>query len=248
MAEPLPRSPDRPEPSEADYDAFCATVMASARGRWFLAEYARRHRKADTDTVLAALHRIEDLVRATPEASPVTRLRDELRALAALIREARRDLTAGGGTLSSVAKVMALLDLLEQRIEVALAPGDDRAPLPPPAEPASASPDMARSRLTVVAETAAPAAARIDPSVFPSAALLPALDPADAGPNVVVIARTSSRALGAPAPQPSALFPEPAPLATRLTPKAPDLPLKHGAAPFADVMALSEEERVALFS
>jgi len=148
MAEPLPRSTDGSEPTEADYDAFCATVVASARGRWFLAEYARRHRKADTDTVLAALHRIEDLVRAAPEASPVTRLRDELRALAALIREARRDLTAGGGALSSAAKAMALLDLLEQRIEFALAPGDDRAPLPPPhAEPAlAASPDMPRSR------------------------------------------------------------------------------------------------------
>jgi len=66
---------------------------------------------------------------------------------------------------------------------------------------------------------------------------LPALDPADAGPNVVVIARPQ----GAPAPPPSTLFPEPAPLATRPM-------LKHGAALFADVMALSEEERVALFS
>jgi hypothetical protein len=96
-----------------------------------------------------------------------------------------------------------------------------------------------------VAETAAPAAARVDPAAFPSAALLPALNAADAGPNVVVIARTSPRPPAVPAPRPSALFPEPPPLATR---PSPSLPPKTATARFADVMALSEEERVALFS
>ena len=48
---------------EADYDAICATVMESARGRWFLQEYARRNRNADTRVVLDAIERIEAVIR-----------------------------------------------------------------------------------------------------------------------------------------------------------------------------------------
>ncbi|MDZ5448351.1 hypothetical protein [Labrys sp. ZIDIC5] len=53
-----------PEPllSEEDYGAIEAAVMETARGRWFLAEYARRNRNADTDAVLAAIRRLERLV------------------------------------------------------------------------------------------------------------------------------------------------------------------------------------------
>ncbi len=214
MAEPLPQAQNSPQsPSEADYDAFCTTVMASARGRWFLAEYARRHRKADTDAVLSALHKIEDMVRTAPAAEPVARLRDELRALAAMVREARLDLTATGQSLSNAAKVMALLGLLEQRIEESLAPRDDRTPLPPPTEgagPVTAA-EPARGRLTVVAETPEPfaAPARVMPLLSPSAALLPSLDTADAGPNVVAIARTAVAARPqAATPVTGSLFPD----------------------------------------
>ena len=41
-------------PSEDDYQAFCAALSESARGRAFLAEYARRNRNADTEVLLAA--------------------------------------------------------------------------------------------------------------------------------------------------------------------------------------------------
>ena len=41
--------------SEADYEAIEAAVMETARGRWFLAEYARRNRNADTQVLLDAL-------------------------------------------------------------------------------------------------------------------------------------------------------------------------------------------------
>ena len=237
--QPVPQRPETPEPSEADYDAFCATVMGSARGRWFLAEYARRHRKADTDAVLSALHKIEDMVRAAPAAEPAARLRDELRALAAIVREARADL-GGGRALSSAAKIMALLGLLEQRIEESLAPRDDRTPLLPPAEAAATSAaEPARTHLTVVAETAQPAPSA--PS-SPSAALLPSLDPADAGPNVVAIVRTST--VRVPSSSTAGLFPDPAPRPQPALVPAPKAP----ADPFADIMALSEVEKIALFS
>jgi hypothetical protein len=47
-------------PAEADYDAVCAGIMASARGRWFLQEYARRNRHAEAE-LLAAAERLQDL-------------------------------------------------------------------------------------------------------------------------------------------------------------------------------------------
>jgi hypothetical protein len=43
----------------ADFDEIEAAVMETARGRWFLAEYARRNRSADTAAVLEALARLE---------------------------------------------------------------------------------------------------------------------------------------------------------------------------------------------
>jgi hypothetical protein len=46
-------------PPRADFDEIEAAVMETARGRWFLAEYARRHRTTDTGAVLQALARLE---------------------------------------------------------------------------------------------------------------------------------------------------------------------------------------------
>ncbi len=42
-----------------DYEAIEAAVMETERGRWFLAEFARRNRTADTAKVLAAVRRLE---------------------------------------------------------------------------------------------------------------------------------------------------------------------------------------------
>src|SRR6516162_5752780 len=46
-------------PSEADYDAIREAFMETSRGRWFLGEYAKRNRNADTAIVLDAVARIE---------------------------------------------------------------------------------------------------------------------------------------------------------------------------------------------
>ncbi|MGI9481903.1 MAG: hypothetical protein ACR2OR_06055 [Hyphomicrobiales bacterium] len=43
-----------------DYEAIEAAVMETARGRWFLKEYAHRNRTADTNMLLNAIGRIED--------------------------------------------------------------------------------------------------------------------------------------------------------------------------------------------
>lgn len=43
-----------------DYEAIEAAVMDTARGRWFLAEFARRNRTADTQLLLQAIERLEN--------------------------------------------------------------------------------------------------------------------------------------------------------------------------------------------
>src|ERR1700733_12644585 len=47
-------------PGEADYDAIREAFMETTRGRWFLGEYAKRNRNADTSMVLDAVARIEE--------------------------------------------------------------------------------------------------------------------------------------------------------------------------------------------
>jgi hypothetical protein len=79
-------------PSEDDFLALCAALSESARGRAFLAEYARRNRNADTEALLVAIGRIEARLRA--DASAVQRLRDDLRMLLIAIRLARPEIDA----------------------------------------------------------------------------------------------------------------------------------------------------------
>ena len=61
------------QPSEEDYDAISEAFMETSRGRWFLGEYAKRNRNADTRMVLDAVARIEQSLAAQkqPEPEPV---------------------------------------------------------------------------------------------------------------------------------------------------------------------------------
>jgi hypothetical protein len=52
-----------PPLSASDYEAIEAALLQTSRGRWFLAEYARRNRHADTGMLLGALERLENVVR-----------------------------------------------------------------------------------------------------------------------------------------------------------------------------------------
>ncbi len=54
-------------PSKMDFEAIHAALLASERGRSFLAEYARRNRHADTAQVLAAIDRLVAAAQADVE-------------------------------------------------------------------------------------------------------------------------------------------------------------------------------------
>jgi hypothetical protein len=56
-------------PGEEDYAAISEAFMETSRGRWFLTEYAKRNRNADTRMVLDAVARIEQSLAAQKEES-----------------------------------------------------------------------------------------------------------------------------------------------------------------------------------
>jgi len=80
--------------SEADYGAIEAAVMETVRGRWFLAEYARRNRHADTLMLIAALDRIEAAVRGEGSVDSVDRIRFDLVDMAKAIARTKAEIAA----------------------------------------------------------------------------------------------------------------------------------------------------------
>ena len=84
-----PISASAAPPSAADFDAIREAFMETSRGRWFLTEYAKRNRNADTAMVLDAVARIEQTVAAQQQASTSDALPKALAAIKASVAEAK---------------------------------------------------------------------------------------------------------------------------------------------------------------
>ncbi|MGB7010183.1 MAG: hypothetical protein WBD97_07210 [Pseudolabrys sp.] len=245
QVEQLPNAPD-----EGDYHAFCDALSASARGRAFLAAHARRNRNADTEQLLAAIGRLQSLV-ATP-AAPQTSdtIKQQLRALHDDIVTAQCELDARILALKA-AKLAELVALVERRIANMLeAPGREvppviEAPAPPPESPSDPAEDTERAHLTVVP--------------LPEQPELPIPSPAPTQPPSISLVHSETImaevAFVEPSPAPR---PHPAPeaintpvsepmaaIASEAMPAAKGVP---PADPLASIKALSEEERLALFT
>jgi hypothetical protein len=76
-------------PSEADYDAISEAFMETSRGRWFLNEYAKRNRNADTRMVLDAVARIEANLATQNNVAPDNGLAEALAAISSAIVDAK---------------------------------------------------------------------------------------------------------------------------------------------------------------
>lgn len=83
-----PMSARAAEPNEQDYDAIREAFMETARGRWFLGEYAKRNRNADTRMVLDAVAKIEETLAAQRQPVVEDRLPEALIEIRRAIREA----------------------------------------------------------------------------------------------------------------------------------------------------------------
>jgi chemotaxis protein CheZ len=90
----MPQPPARIPLSEADYDLIEAAVMETGRGRWFLAEYARRNRHSDTMMLLGAIDRLEAAIRGEPTAQSVDRIRFDLFEMAQAIARTKAEIAA----------------------------------------------------------------------------------------------------------------------------------------------------------
>jgi hypothetical protein len=75
-------------PSEEDYEAISQAFMETSRGRWFLGEYARRNRNADTRMVLDAVARIEETLAAQKSPAPESGLPEALAAIRRAVDQA----------------------------------------------------------------------------------------------------------------------------------------------------------------
>ena len=88
-------------PSEADYDAISQAFMETSRGRWFLGEYAKRNRNADTRMVLDAVERIEQTIAAERQPAAEDRLPEALAAIRLAVEGAEAAAAAAVESLAS---------------------------------------------------------------------------------------------------------------------------------------------------
>lgn len=79
--------------SEAEYADIESAVLETMRGRWFLAEYARRNRHADTILLLAGLERLGAAVRAGSD-MPLDRIRVDIIEMADAINRTKAEVAA----------------------------------------------------------------------------------------------------------------------------------------------------------
>ncbi len=77
----------------SQYDLIEAAVRETERGRWFLEEYARRNRNADTDVLLGAIHRLESAV-SGDRGDDAVRFRGDLMDMADAIARTRAEVAA----------------------------------------------------------------------------------------------------------------------------------------------------------
>jgi chemotaxis regulatin CheY-phosphate phosphatase CheZ len=101
----MPLPPAAQPISETDYEAIEAAVKETARGRWFLEEFAQRNRHADTKLVLDAIQRLQRSVLGA-ESAP---------APAPQIPEIRADLNEIERTAEQTRKLLAEIDATHQR-------------------------------------------------------------------------------------------------------------------------------------
>lgn len=111
-----------PKPmSEAEYQAIESTVAQTARGRWFLAEYARRNRTMDTQALLGAICRLEEAVERARCGPDMERLRFNLVEMARMLVHTRNEIaTLRPATAQRVDQAVHVMRFLESRVNAML--------------------------------------------------------------------------------------------------------------------------------
>jgi chemotaxis protein CheZ len=77
-----------------DYESIEEAVLASTKGRWFLQEFARRNRSADTNRLLDAIEKLYEHARQSRESAQLDLVQRELTNTHAALQETRRQIAA----------------------------------------------------------------------------------------------------------------------------------------------------------
>jgi hypothetical protein len=210
--------------SEENYQALLALLSATARGRAFLEEHARQSRHADIGVLVDAVARIEAQIAAQPSRAD---LLAEFAALAENVRALRSQIDTVQLT-EAVTKLAATLDGAQQRLSAA-SPAAPAPATPLPAEtklapePKAVQAPFALALTAVAAQALAAAEPEEDPVKVFKAGTIPPPPPFagdDFGDADLEVATSGDEAASTP----------------------------RGTDPMQQIMALSEEERIALFT
>jgi hypothetical protein len=178
-----------------DYDALAAAVMETERGRWFLAEFARRNRAADTAVVLDAMAGLEmrlaaeRLERAAVPSQDVGRMAVAISKIAVRAALLRSDFEGPMRGERRVARALRHLALLDRLITGAAAAAADalktqsRLAAGPPSVGSTTAPAIAR-RFDHAAEDVPPLPDLSKTNVSPDPELEAALAAILAAPDV----------------------------------------------------------------
>ena len=98
-----------------EYDAIESAVLETARGRWFLEEFARRHRVADTEMLLDAISRLGDSLNGDPIQSSTDIVVPESRATSVSLNDADTEIIEE--LHLQVAELSAAIQLTRQEIK-----------------------------------------------------------------------------------------------------------------------------------
>ncbi|MCA3562884.1 MAG: hypothetical protein IOC90_08120 [Methylocystis sp.] len=114
---------------EADYNQIELAVIETERGRWFLQEFARRNRQADTNMLLTALSRIEKSISVPAEPAEIDRFRLDVLEMSKAIARTRQEIAAikpddskeGGKLLEASGELDAIVSTTEEATSAILA-------------------------------------------------------------------------------------------------------------------------------
>jgi hypothetical protein len=112
--------------SGLDYEEIEEAVMETARGRWFLTEFARRQRGADTRLLLDAIRRLEDQLLTMPATAGVSS------GVGHLVEEAEDELKRLSGSAGAPAD--GSVSALDLAARLATITGNLRSAIDAPAE------------------------------------------------------------------------------------------------------------------
>ena len=109
-----PQSGRSGESALDDYAALETVLSATPRGRWFLSEYARQNRRAETGMLLGAMSKLEAAVLEERGRVAFQYMLSQLAEIGDVIARMRGEIAKGDETV--VTKLTETLHSIEQRI------------------------------------------------------------------------------------------------------------------------------------